>query len=120
MTGRYSGKMKRRKLMLFVGLFALLIILAWGFTEINKLTLKSEVSQHLTKMGYSKDQIASIRTYFGKMPLFSARVVFSDENVVYYYRKDPPNKIRQFGTPTDLGGHILPINYSFKHIEPVP
>lgn len=107
-----------KKRLLFIGLFICLIVLfVPSFIVINKYTLKNEVTTYLTNQGYLEDQIASINTYFGKAPLFSARVIFSDEkNIIYYYMKDH-DEIRQFGTPTELDGHEPTNGYDFKHIE---
>ncbi|TPG70518.1 DUF3139 domain-containing protein [Brevibacillus laterosporus] len=103
--------------LLFISItIALIVFLVFCFIGINKYSLKNEVAKYLITQGYSKDQITSINTYFGKAPLFSARVIFSDEeNIIYYYMKD--GRIRQFGTPTDLDGHVPTDGYHFKHIE---
>lgn len=96
------------RIFIIIGLIIVLVpSFVFSFITFNKYTLKNDVRKHLIDQGYMMNQIESIETYFGKVPVFSARVVFSDENnVTYYYMKDH-NKIRQFGTPTGLGGNEI-------------
>ncbi|WP_339240587.1 DUF3139 domain-containing protein [Paenibacillus sp. FSL R5-0517] len=96
-------------------LVSLLLIL---FVNLEKKQLKTEVNDYLLQTGYKNSDITSIKTFFGRMPYFSARVVFKDEeNVEYFYVKDS-GEIKQFSTPLVNGSR----NYSdkdqdFKHLE---
>ncbi|MEO2208148.1 DUF3139 domain-containing protein [Paenibacillus pabuli] len=100
------------------GLVILVSLLLILFVNLEKKQLKTEVNNYLLQNGYKTSDIASINTFFGRMPFFSARVVFKDEeNVEYFYLKDS-GEIKQFSTPLVNGSR----NYNdkdqdFKHLE---
>lgn len=95
----------------------LLFLFIFSYIPLNKYILKKDVRKHLIAQGYSISEIESIDVFFGKAPLFSARVIFSDEkNVVYYYMKDH-KKVRQFGTPTGSDGNEIFESDSLLHVE---
>lgn len=101
--------------MRFVLTIILLIVLSVGYVNLKKYQLKQDVQTYLLSQGYKSSDIQSITTHFAKAPVFSARVVFSDEsNIIYYYLDE--DGIRQFGAPTNMNGKNS--NQSFKHLDP--
>lgn len=66
-----------------------LALLVAGFIKLGEYNIKKDVKDHLLKQGYRESDIISITTHFGKLPSFSAGVIFTDEpNITYYYLKD--------------------------------
>jgi hypothetical protein len=97
--------MKSRPLKFIIIGLVMFVLMAFGFDEQQKISLKHDVTKYLLQQGYSKDQIKGIRTYSSKAPRYSARVVFNDEdNIIYYYMSDK-NGVRQFGTPSFNSGN---------------
>ena len=99
--------MERTWRILFIRIALVAILIAFVVYVIftyQKYSLKNSVEEHLISEGYLKDEIVSITTHVGKLPVFSARVIFADEkDTTYYYRRDN-NEVMQFGYPTDLNG----------------
>jgi hypothetical protein len=99
-----------------------LVIVASGFfvafINLEKKQLKADVEEYLLQRGYKNSDITSINTYFGKMPFFSAKVIFNDEEQVeYFYLKDK-GQIKQFSTPlVDGSRNYNIIDKKFKHLE---
>ncbi|MDD9271563.1 DUF3139 domain-containing protein [Paenibacillus sp. GCM10023248] len=109
--------MKNRPLRFIIIGLSVFLLMVFCFDELQKISLKHDVTNYLLQQGYSKDHIKSIRTYSSKAPRYSARVVFSDEdNIIYYYKSDK-NGVRQFGTPSFVGGNEVSDAYKLKHSD---
>ncbi|WP_289143065.1 DUF3139 domain-containing protein [uncultured Brevibacillus sp.] len=105
----------KNKIIVSILLIILVVVGFIGFVNFKLYRLEKDVQAYLISKGYKNDEIESITTHFAKVPVYSARVIFSDEtNVIYYYLDE--DGIRQFGTPTDVNGRN--IDLQFKHQEP--
>lgn len=90
------------------------------FTLINaeKKQLKTDVEKYLNQKGYTSSDIKSVNTYFGRMPFFSAKVKFKDEEHVDYFYLNDGGQIKQFSTPLLDGNRNYDIaKQNFKHLE---
>ncbi|ALP38255.1 hypothetical protein ASL14_20830 [Paenibacillus sp. IHB B 3084] len=65
--------------------------------------------------GYANEDIASIQTAFGKAPVVSTEVRFTDEAQTRYFYRQVDGIIFQYSCAPLRG--VNPVDYSYKHAE---
>jgi hypothetical protein len=109
------AKLYVRIMLTFCVLVIAIPLIIFAFIKFNLHTLETKTIQYLLEdKAFNKANIMSIKSTFGKAPLFSVNVVFKDEpEVVYYYKLGEDRSIFQYShTSINNVQH-----YTYKHIE---
>ncbi|WP_202076533.1 DUF3139 domain-containing protein [Caldalkalibacillus salinus] len=108
---------KRIILIVIVTFVTIMIIAPFLFIEYQHYNIEKKVTAHLLDdKDYNQEEFEITKTTIGKLPLYSANVVFKDEPEIIYIYKVGSELVFQIDVATvDNNTHPDEIDSEFKH-----